>query len=109
ATAYNTLLERNPEQLEAIVGLAGVRFRQRRYQEARHLYDQAIALAPDDLNLRQAAIGLSVAQDRPLQALEEINALQSQIPASIGLERQERLIEESLLLHRGFQPVWERY
>ncbi|MEM1240581.1 MAG: tetratricopeptide repeat protein [Cyanobacteria bacterium P01_H01_bin.26] len=109
ATAYNHLLERNPEQLEAIVGLAGVRFRQRRYQEARHLYDQAIALAPDDLNLRQAAIGLSVAQDRPLQALEEINALQSQIPASIGLERQERLIEESLLLHRGFQPVWERY
>ena len=108
-TAYNTLLERNPEQLEAIVGLAGVRFRQRRYQEARRLYDRAIALAPDDLNLRQASISLTVAQDRPLQALEEINALQSQIPASIGLERQERLIEEGLLLHRGFQPVWERY
>ncbi|MEO0352642.1 MAG: tetratricopeptide repeat protein [Cyanobacteria bacterium P01_A01_bin.15] len=109
ATAYNTVIERNPEQLEAIVGLAGVRFRQRRYQDARRLYDQAIALAPDDLNLRQASIGLTVAQDRPLQALEEINALQSQIPASIGLERQERLIKEGLLLHRGFQPVWERY
>ncbi|MEO0395196.1 MAG: tetratricopeptide repeat protein [Cyanobacteria bacterium P01_A01_bin.137] len=107
--AYETLLERNPEQFDAIVGLAGVRFRQLRYQEARRLYDQAIAIAPDDLNLRQASISLTVAQDRPLQALEEINALQSRVPANIGLERQERLIKEGLLLHRGFQPVWERY
>ena len=107
--AYETLLERNPEQFDAIVGLAGVRFRQLRYQEARRLYDQAIAIAPDDLNLRQASISLTVAQDRPLQALEEINALQSRVPASVGLERQERLIKEGLLLHRGFQPVWERY
>lgn len=107
--AYETLLERNPEQFDAIVGLAGVRFQQLRYQEARRLYDQAIEIAPDDLNLRQASLSLTVARDRPLQALEEINALQSRIPASIGLERQERLIKESLLLHRGFQPVWERY
>ncbi|MEL6334133.1 MAG: tetratricopeptide repeat protein, partial [Cyanobacteria bacterium J06626_26] len=108
-SAYETLLERNPEQFDAIVGLAGVRFRQLRYQEARRLYDQAIAIAPDDLNLRQASISLTVAQDRPLQALEEINALQSRVPTNIGLERQERLIKEGLLLHRGFQPVWERY
>ena len=107
--AYETLLERNPEQFDAIVGLAGVRFQQLRYQEARRLYDQAIEIAPDDINLRQASISLTVAQDRPLQALEEINALQSQVPASIALERQERLIKEGLLLHRGFQPVWERY
>ncbi|MEM9264376.1 MAG: tetratricopeptide repeat protein [Cyanobacteria bacterium P01_F01_bin.13] len=109
ANAYNTLLERNPEQFEAIVGLAGVRFQQLRYQEARRLYDQAIELAPDDINLRQTSISLTVAQDRPLQALEEINALQSQVPASVSLERQERLIKEGMLLHRGFQPVWERY
>ena len=63
----------------------------------------------DDLNLRQTSISLTVAQDRPIQALEEINALQSRLPDSIGLERQERLIKEGLLLHRGFQPVWERY
>lgn len=107
--AYETLLERNPEQFDAIVGLAGVRFQQLRYQEARRLYDQAIEIAPNDINLRQASISLTVAQDRPLQALEEINALQSQLPASIALERQERLIKEGLLLHRGFQPVWERY
>ena len=109
AAAYNTLLDRNPEQFDAIVGLAGVRFRQLRYQEARRLYDQAIELAPDDINLRQASISLTVAQDRPLQALEEINALQSRVPNSVGLERQELLIKEGLLLHRGFQPVWERY
>mgnify|MGYP001794469044 CR=1 FL=1 len=108
ANAYNTLLERNPEQFDAIVGLAGVRFRQLRYQEARRLYDQAIELAPDDINLRQASISLTVAQDRPLQALDEIDALQSRI-SSIGLQRQELLIKEGLLLHRGFQPVWERY
>ncbi|MBT9316408.1 tetratricopeptide repeat protein [Leptothoe spongobia] len=107
--AYETLLERNPEQFDAIVGLAGVRFQQLRYQEARRLYDQAIEMAPDDLNLRQTSISLTVAQDRPLQALEEINALQSQVPSSIALQRQERLIKEGLLLHRGFQPVWERY
>ncbi|MGD1853861.1 MAG: tetratricopeptide repeat protein [Leptolyngbyaceae cyanobacterium] len=107
--AYETLLEQNPEQFDAIVGLAGVRFQQLRYQEARRLYDQAIEIAPDDINLRQTSISLTVAQDRPLQALEEINALQSQVPASIALERQERLIKEGLLLHRGFQPVWERY
>ena len=107
--AYNTLLERNPEQFDAIVGLAGVRFRQLRYQEARRLYDQAIELAPNDINLRQASISLTVAQDRPLQALEEINALQSRVPNSLGLQRQELLIKEGLLLHRGFQPVWERY
>ncbi|MBX2864419.1 MAG: tetratricopeptide repeat protein, partial [Leptolyngbyaceae cyanobacterium MAG.088] len=109
ADAYNTLLDRNPEQFEAIVGLAGVRFRQLRYQEARRLYNQAIELAPDDINLRQASISLTLAQDRPLQALEEINALQSQLTNSVALERQELLIKEGLLLHRGFQPVWERY
>lgn len=109
ANAYNTLLERNPEQFDAIVGLAGVRFRQLRYPEARRLYDQAIELAPNDINLRQTSISLTAAQDRPLQALEEINALQSRVPSSIGLQRQELLIKESLLLHRGFQPVWERY
>ncbi|EKV00763.1 Tfp pilus assembly protein PilF [Leptolyngbya sp. PCC 7375] len=109
ANAYNILLERNPEQFDAIVGLAGVRFRQLRYQEARRLYDQAIELAPDDINLRQTSISLTVAQDRPLRALEEINALQSRVPNNIGLERQEILIKEGLLLHRGFQPVWERY
>lgn len=109
ASAYNTLLDRNPEQFDAIVGLAGVRFRQLRYQEARRLYDQAIELAPDDINLRQASISLTVAQDRPLQALDEINALQSRVPNNVGLARQELLIKEGLLLHRGFQPVWERY
>ena len=109
ANAYDTLLDRNPKQFDAIVGLAGVRFQQLRYQEARRLYNQAIELAPDDINLRQTSISLTVAQDRPLQALEEINALQSQVPNNIGLERQERLIKEGLLLHRGFQPVWERY
>ncbi|MBT9311871.1 tetratricopeptide repeat protein [Leptothoe kymatousa] len=108
--AYEALLERNPEQLDAIVGLAGVRFQQLRYQEARTLYDQAIEIAPDDIDLRQASVSLTLAQDRPLQALEEINALKSQVPASrLVLERQERQIKEGLLLHRGFQPVWERY
>lgn len=107
--AYETLLERNPEQFEAIVGLAGVRFQQLRYQEARRLYDQAIDMAPDDINLKQTSISLTVAQDKPIRALEEINALQSQVPSSIALKRQAQLIREGLLLHRGFQPVWERY
>ena len=109
AQAYGTLLERDPEQLEALVGLAGVRFQQQRYQEAEVLYERAIAIAPEDISLRTALVALTRAQDRPLAAREQIIALQEQLSTRGLLQRQQLLIQEQLLLQRGFQPIWERY
>jgi tetratricopeptide (TPR) repeat protein len=111
--AYQTILRGTPNQVDALAALGGVRFQQRRYGEAQQLYDLALTLAPNNLNLRRAAISLTVAQDHPITALRELEALQVDLAASgypnYGLALQRRQLQEFFLLQRGFQPVWERY
>jgi cellulose synthase operon protein C len=97
----------------ALQGLAGIRFEQRHYHQARRLYDQALALDPSNLALNQASISLTAAQGRPLAAIADIAALQATLQAegqsSPALAQQRYALEEGFLLQRGFSLPWERY
>ncbi|MEO0539559.1 MAG: tetratricopeptide repeat protein [Cyanobacteria bacterium P01_A01_bin.105] len=111
--AYQAILTLDPAQPDALIALGGVRFAQRRYQAARGLYDQALAIVPDNLGLRQASASLTAALDRPIAALQELETLQVDLAAagypSAAIAQERRRIREGMLRQRGFQPEWERY
>ncbi|MEO1589873.1 MAG: tetratricopeptide repeat protein [Cyanobacteria bacterium J06632_22] len=111
--AYQAILALDPAQPDALIALGGVRFEQRRYQEARRLYDRALAVSPDNLGLRRASASLTAALDRPMAALQELEALQVRLAnsgyPSAAVAQERRRIQENLLRQRGFQPEWERY
>gem|GEM_PF-342859 len=117
--AYSAILQQQPNNVDAIAALAGVRFQQQRYAEAKILYNRVLALRPDDLDTRRILGELSLAQDRPGIALQQFKALrQAQIareaPNSTtsqggATDRKIEKIQVDLLRRRGFQPSWERY
>ena len=116
--AYSAILQQEPNNVDAIAALAGVRFQQQRYVEAKTLYTRVLALRPDDLDTRRILGELSLAQDHPGVALQQFKDLrQAQIaretPTLSGGDRAtDRKIEKiqvDLLRRRGFQPSWERY
>ncbi|MBD2091541.1 tetratricopeptide repeat protein [Microcoleus sp. FACHB-1515] len=100
--AYTTLLDRQPENADAIAALGGVRFQQRNYAEATALYQQVLSLRPGDRQVRQILADLSLVQDQPLSAIEQLRNID-------GTESRIRRIQVDLLRRRGFQPSWERY
>lgn len=112
--AYQTILSVQPSSVDALSGLGGIRFQQRRFDEASELYSQVLALKPGDLTTRQVLIDLDRAQDLPLKALQELEAMQVEQMerggvASSDLSRKRQEIQEGFLQRRGFQPPWERY
>jgi cellulose synthase operon protein C len=111
--AYETILSAQPNNLEALSALGGIRFQQRRFDSATELYAQALALKPDDLGIRQTLISLDAARDKQLTALQSLEALQLEqmqkgVPSS-DMSRQMQQIQEGFLQRRGFQPPWERF
>jgi cellulose synthase operon protein C len=112
-SAYQAILEWQPENAGALAALGGVRFQQRDLDAAQVLYEQALALDPDDPNLRRSIAGLTAAQDRPLSALEQLEALQlEQMTKGVPdaeISNQIQQLHEDFLRRRGFQPPWERY
>ncbi|HEY9650838.1 MAG TPA: tetratricopeptide repeat protein, partial [Coleofasciculaceae cyanobacterium] len=112
--AYQTILSVQPSSVDALSGLGGIRFQQRRFDEASELYSQVLALKPGDFTTRQVLIDLDRAQDLPLKALQDLEALQVEqlerggLPSS-DLSRKRQEIQEGFLQRRGFQPPWERY
>jgi cellulose synthase operon protein C len=111
--AYETILSAQPNNLEALSALGGIRFQQRRFDSATELYAQALALKPDDLGIRQTLISLDAARDKQLTALQALEALQLEqmqkgVPSS-DMSRQMQQIQEGFLQRRGFQPPWERF
>jgi tetratricopeptide (TPR) repeat protein len=111
--AYETILSAQPNNLEALSALGGIRFQQRRFDSATQLYSQALALKPDDLGIRRSLISLEAVQDRQLAALQALEQLQLEqiqkgAPSS-DVSRQMQQIQEGFLQRRGFQPPWERY
>jgi len=111
--AYDAILERQPDNLDAIAALAGVRFQQRRYDEAAQLYATVIAAQPSNWEARRALAELSAAQNRPLTALAQLRNLQDDLDAADAdvpdLEQRIRRLRIDVLRRRGFQPDWERY
>ncbi|OKH48814.1 hypothetical protein NIES30_09320 [Phormidium tenue NIES-30] len=107
-TAYQQVLEREPENLGALAALAGVQFQQGNLSTARDLYNRVLALAPDYWEARYAIAELNIADDQKLTALEQLRQLPSEA-APINLEQRAQEVEFDLLRRRGFQPSWERY
>ncbi|MGJ3248309.1 MAG: tetratricopeptide repeat protein [Elainellaceae cyanobacterium] len=113
ADAYQAILNREPENPDALAALGGVRFEQRNYTEAERLYERVLTLKPDDLETRRILAELSAAQGEPLTALRRLEELQDEQDAQ-GIsdpvldDRIDRL-QVDFLRRRGFQPYWERY
>lgn len=107
-TAYQQILEREPENLGALAALAGVQFQQGNLSAARALYGQVVALDPDYWEARYAIAELNIADDQKLSALEQLRQIPPEA-APINLEQRAQDVEFDLLRRRGFQPSWERY
>lgn len=113
AQAYQNILAQQPENTGAMAALGGVRFQQRRYAEAESIYQQILALKPNNWETRRVLADLSIAQNLPLQALEQLTALRTEQEAAgtpdPTVAQRIRELRVNLLQQRGFQPYWERY
>jgi tetratricopeptide (TPR) repeat protein len=111
--AYELILSQQPTNTGALLALGGVRFQQRQYDAAAQLYNEAIALEPENPVAVQALVSLTVVQGRRLEALRQLEQLQvEQSAAGLSTEeisRQMQEIREGYLQQRGFQPPWERF
>jgi tetratricopeptide (TPR) repeat protein len=111
--AYQAILHRQPDQIDALAALAGVRFQQQQYAEATTLYQQVLAKRPKDADIRRLLAELKLAQDQPFAALELFRqAQQEQVAQGISnpvLTKRIQRLEVDRLRRRGFQPDWERY
>lgn len=113
ATAYTAILTQQPDNVDALTALGGVRFEQERYAEAGTIYARAIALRPNDWSLRRTIADLSLAQDESFKALEQLKLVQS-LPRQQGstdevTDYRIAQIEIDRLKRRSFQPNWEGY
>lgn len=111
--AYQAILKVQPENLDALSGLGGVRFQQRQFSSASSLYSQILELDPDNRIALRSLAELSAAQGQPLAALDQFEQLKIQ-QAEQGtsdpeLEQRIQKVQEGMLQQRGFQPPWERY
>jgi cellulose synthase operon protein C len=113
SNAYENILAQQPDNIDALAALGGVRFEQRRFASAQDIYSQVLAQKPEDKDTRRALAGLSAVLDEPLTAmaqLEQLQVEQMNQGASDGeVSRQMQQIQEDFLLRRGFQPPWESY
>ncbi|WP_421656780.1 tetratricopeptide repeat protein [Leptothermofonsia sp. ETS-13] len=113
ADAYQTILQRQPDNLDALLALGGVRFQQQRYREAETIYIRIATLRPNDWDIRRILAELSLAQDHPqiaIQQLKQAEQIQKTQGTSDSIlsDRLER-VQVDHLRRRGFQPSWERY
>ncbi len=112
--AYQNILAQQPDNTDALSALGGIRFQQRRFDDAQKLYSEVLAIKPQDRTARRSLAGLIAVQDRPLEALQELEQLQLEQLENGGgsdgeLSRQRQQLQENFLRRRGFQPPWERY
>ncbi|NJP10497.1 MAG: tetratricopeptide repeat protein [Leptolyngbyaceae cyanobacterium RU_5_1] len=111
--AYQTILKQQPDNVDALSALAGVRFEQKRYSEAEVLYLRVLALRPSDLETRRILADLYLAQDQPLNAFQQLQQIQHLQKTSgttnTAIAEKAQDIQLNYLRRRGFQPYWERY
>lgn len=111
--AYQRLLQLEPNNVDALSALGGIRFQQRQFDAAERLYSQALAFNPNNVPVQRSLADLMAAQGMPLTALQQLEQIQLQQAATgtpdPGISQRKQQIEEGLLRQRGFQPPWERY
>ena len=109
--AYEKILARQPDSIDALSNLAGIRFEQRQYEAAEKMYSQILGQKPQSQEAQRAMADLNAILDKPLAALEQMEQLQiqqmSQGVTDTELSRRMQQIQEDFLLRRGFQPTWE--
>jgi len=107
--AYETILSKQPNNPDALLALGGVRFEQRQLGEAKTLFDRVLALRPNDPEIRRLLTELSLAQDQPVSALNQLREMQQSEETHSQIDDRLDQIQVDLLRRRGFQPNWERY
>jgi tetratricopeptide (TPR) repeat protein len=111
--AYQAILRRDPNNVAALSGLGGIRFQQKRFKEATALYRRVLTLLPNDWETRRILAELTAAQDYPMTALRQFQALEKERSSqgNPDLAMQERIerLQVDILKRRGFQPPWEQY
>jgi len=111
--SYGAMLQRFPDQPDALLALAGLEFQAGNYDQAERLYQAVLAMEADNGTARTSLAALNAVQGRPLAAIDQLQAWQQQ-QAEQGIHnpqvaRQIQQIQENLLLQRGIQPPWERF
>ncbi|MEO1374279.1 MAG: tetratricopeptide repeat protein [Cyanobacteria bacterium J06635_10] len=111
--AYENIVAEQPDDVDALAALGGIRFEQRRFDSAEQIYSKVLEQNPQDPQARRALAGLNAIFDRPLAALKALEQLQIEQIANgerdAEISNQMRQIQEDFLLRRGFQPPWESY
>lgn len=111
--SYQALLQRQPNQQDALLALAGLEFELGNYSEANALYQKALAVNSQNITARTALAALNAVQGKPLAAIRQLQAWQQEQLAQGNVNpqvaRQIQEIQGGLLLQRGVQPAWERF
>ncbi|MGB3653562.1 MAG: tetratricopeptide repeat protein [Rivularia sp. (in: cyanobacteria)] len=111
--AYENILEEEPDDVDALAALGGIRFEQRRFSSAEQIYSTVLEQNPQDTEARRALAGLNAIFDKPLAAMKALEQLQIEQIASgekdPEISSQMQQIQEDFLQRRGFQPPWESY
>jgi tetratricopeptide (TPR) repeat protein len=111
--SYTTVLQRQPDNLDALLSLAGLEFQQNNYAEADTLYQQALSVDSQSSTARTSLAALNAVQGRPLEAIKQLRDWQrTQLANGVVDSRvaeQAQQISEGLLQQRGIQPYWERF
>ncbi|MEH2142630.1 tetratricopeptide repeat protein [Nostoc sp.] len=113
SSTYQNILAQQPDNIDVLAALGGIRFEQRRFESAQEIYAQVLAQKPEDKDARRALAGLNAILDQPLTALAQLERLQLETVAEGGTDsdasRQIQQIQTDFLLRRGFQPPWQDY
>lgn len=110
SVAYGTILQRQPYNESALAGLAGLRFQQRRFGDAKDLYTQLLSYKPGDRLAMQSLAELLLVEGRKLDALDQFQDVDRATGTrSTTTALRMRQIQEDFLRQRGFQPAWERF
>ncbi len=113
SSSYENILAQQPDNIDALAALGGIRFEQRRFESAQQIYAQVLAQKPEDKGTRHALAGLNAILDQPLTALVQLEQLELEAADEGGIDpdasRQIQQIQTDFLLRRGFQPPWEDY
>ena len=111
--SYSAILQRQPDNLDALLSVAGLEFQERNFAEADKLYQQALSLDAENTTARTSLAALNAVRGRSLEAIRQLRAWQ-QIQLAQGnndpqIAEQIQRIEEGLLQQRGIQPYWETF
>jgi tetratricopeptide (TPR) repeat protein len=111
--AYENILKEEPDDIDALAALGGIRFEQRRFESAEQIYSTVLEQNPQDTEARRALAGLNAIFDKPIAAMKALEQLQIEQIASgekdPEISNQMQQIQEDFLQRRGFQPPWESY